>query len=324
VLPTATLPKAIEAGVAVRSATAEVVPVPLRSMTKEGSLALLVMETVAAVSFAAEVGLYVTVKLVVCPPASVIGVVSPLTLTPVPENASFEIDALSLPVFSNLTVCVASLPTATLPKAIEAGIAVNDAPVMPAPLRATIEGEVAALLAIVIAPVSALPTVGLNTAEIDALCPALSDSGRCGPEAVNPVPVTVIAETVSISVPLLVNVTVCVALLPIARFPKLTEVGDNSIVAPPVLGFVGLVVMPTQPEFIKITSRHTVPESTRRMDLRANRCERIASFTRAPSRMGARVITTRIVQRGTSPELLAEGTHLGQGRYPVREDSIHA
>jgi hypothetical protein len=40
--------------------------------------------------------------------------------------------------------------------------------------------------------------------------------------------------------------------------------------------------------------------------------------------MGARVITTRIVQRGRLPELLAGGTHLGQGHYPVRGDSLRA
>src|SRR5271163_1210104 len=73
---------------------------------------------------------------------------------------------------------------------------------------------------------------------------------------------------------------------------------------------------------MRITSRTAVPETPRRMASRANRGERIASFTRAPSRMGARVITTRIVQRGRLPELLAGGTHLGQGHYPVRGDSL--
>src|SRR5277367_2840640 len=75
---------------------------------------------------------------------------------------------------------------------------------------------------------------------------------------------------------------------------------------------------------MRITSRATVPETPRRMDSRAKRCERITSFTRAPSRMGARVITTRIVQRGRLPELLVGGTHLGQGHYPVREDRLRA
>lgn len=83
---------------------------------------------------------------------------------------------------------------------------------MPAPLRAISEGEPAALLLIVIVPLSASPAVGLKIAEIDALWPALSEIGRCGPEAVKPVPATEIPETVNISIPVLVSVTVFVAL----------------------------------------------------------------------------------------------------------------
>jgi hypothetical protein len=282
---------------------------------------LLVIETLPA-KVAAEVGLYVTVKLVDCPPFNVIGAVIPETLTPLPENATLEIAAGSLPVFSNLIVCVASFPTPTFPKAIEPGLAVSAAPVMPAPLRATIEGEPTALLAIVIVPVSEFPAVGLKTAEIEALWPALSEIGSFGPDAVKPVPVTEIPETVSISVPLLVSVTVCVALCPMAKFPKLTVLGDTSIEGPVAAGFVPFPVTPTQPDVTRIASRTTAPEIPRRMDSRANRRERNASLTRAPSRMGARVITTRIVRWGRLPELLAGGTHLGQGHYPVREDSL--
>jgi hypothetical protein len=103
VLPTATLPKATEAGDTVRSATALDVGVALRSMTTEGSVALLVIDTLP-VKVAAEVGLYVTVKVVDCPAASVIGVVKPETLTPVPENAILKMEALASPVFVSLTI----------------------------------------------------------------------------------------------------------------------------------------------------------------------------------------------------------------------------
>jgi hypothetical protein len=278
VLPTATLPKAMEAGDTVRSGAAADVAVALRLMTTEGSVALLVMETVP-VSVPAETGLYVIFKSAACPAANVVGAVIPETLTPVPENATLEIAAGSLPVFSNLIVCVASFPTATLPKAIELGVTVSAAPVMPAPLRATIEGEPSALLAIVIAPVSEFPAVGLKTAEMEALWPALSEMGSFGPDAVKPGPVTEIPETVSISVPLLVTVTVFVALCPTARFPKLTVLGDTSIEAPVAAGFVPLPVTPTQPEVTNITSSATPPEIPRRMDSGANRRERNASLT---------------------------------------------
>jgi hypothetical protein len=319
-LPTTTFPKLTDEGVA---ASVEDVAVALMPITMLESLALLVMETLP-VNVAADVGLYVTVKVVDCPPFNVIGAVIPETLTPVPEDATFEIATAVLPVFANLIVCVSSLPTATLPKAIELGVAVSSAAdvVVPVPLRATSDGEPSALLAIVIVPVSAFPAVGLKTAEMEALWPALSDIGSFGPEALNPVPATEIPETVSISVPLFVTVTVFVALCPTAKFPKLTVLGDISIEGPVTAGFVLLPVTPTQPDVTKITSRATAPEIPRRMDLGANRRERIAPLTRPPSRMGARVITTRILYRGRLPELLAGGTHLGQGHYPVRQDRL--
>lgn len=200
---------------------------------------------------------------------------------------------------------MASLPTATLPKAIELGVAVSAAGVaggvevvVPVPLSATSDGEPSALLAIVIVPVSAFAAVGLNTAEIEVLWPAASEIGRCGPEAVNPVPATEIPETLSASVPVLVSVTVFVVLCPTVTFPKLTELGDNSIETPVTVGFVPLPVTPTQPEVTKITSKATAADIARRVDSRANCREGIAPFTRAPSRMGARVITTRIVRWG--------------------------
>jgi len=195
-------------------------------------------------------------------------------------------------------------------------------PVVPVPLSATSEGEPATLLVIVIVPVSAAPAAGLNTAEIDVLCPAASEIGRCGPEAVKPLPATEIPETLSASVPELVSVTVFVMLCPIATLPKLTELGDISIATPVTAGVVPLPVTPTQPEVTRITTSTATPHSARRIDSGANCREWNAPFTRAPSRMGARVITTRIVRWGRLPELLAEGTHLGQGHYPVREDRL--
>jgi hypothetical protein len=139
---------------------------------------------------------------------------------------------------------------------------------------------------------------------------------------VKPVPATEIPETVNISIPVLVSVTVFVALRPTARLPKLTAFGDISIVAPVTPEVVPLPVTPTQPDITTITSTAATPQSAGRMDSRANRRKRKAPLTRTPSRMGARVITTRIVQRGRLPALLAGGTHLGQGHYPVRGDSL--
>jgi hypothetical protein len=204
---------------------------------------------------------------------------------------------------------------------IDAGDTVSAAAAVPVPLRATNSGELGALLVIVIVPVSWLSTVGLKNAETLALWPALSEIGIVGPEAVNPVPFTEIAETVSICVPLFVSVTVCVALWPTATVPKVRELDDRSIAMPGVLGVVPLLVVPTQPEATKIASRAPAAENARRTDPKVNRRERIASSTRARSRIGADIIE-RIVRSDRLPELLVAGTDLGQGPSAVQEDSL--
>jgi len=51
------------------------------------------------------------------------------------------------------------------------------------------------------------------------------------------------------------------------------------------------------------------------------RRERFDLFTRGLSGIKARVISRPIVRWGSFEELLARGTHLGQGVNPVRRDS---
>jgi hypothetical protein len=83
---------------------------------------------------------------------------------------------------------------------------------VPVPLRATVIEGSTALLAIVTVPLSTALAVGLNRTLIVVLWPALKEIGRCGPEAVNPLPVTEIPEIVTMPVPVLVSVTVFVPL----------------------------------------------------------------------------------------------------------------
>lgn len=100
----------------------------------------------------------------------------------------------------------------TVPNATDAGDALSTGVVAPVPLRATSIVGWIALLVIVIVPVAEVPVVGLKTTLIVVLCPALSAMGRCGPDAVNPVPATEIPEIVKIPVPVFVKVTVFVLL----------------------------------------------------------------------------------------------------------------
>ena len=157
-LPTTTFPKPTEAGVA---ESVEDVAVALRLICTLGLLALLVSDSVP-VSVPAAVGLYVTVKFTDCPAANVAGTVRPVTVTPVPVNDIFVIEADPAPVFASFTVCVAWLPTATLPKATDAGVAVSAAEAAAAvPLTVMLIGEPTALLVTVILPDNVPAAVGL-------------------------------------------------------------------------------------------------------------------------------------------------------------------
>ena len=156
---TATFPKLTDEGVA-ESVAVVAVAVALRPICKLGLLALLVSVSMPA-SVPAAVGLYVTVKFTDCPADNVAGAVRPVTVTPVPVNDIFVIEADPPPVFSNLTVCVAWPPTATLPNATDAGVAVSAAAPAAVPLKLMLIGEPTALLVTVILPDKVPAAVGL-------------------------------------------------------------------------------------------------------------------------------------------------------------------
>ncbi|MGA8676217.1 MAG: hypothetical protein WB621_13450 [Candidatus Acidiferrales bacterium] len=156
-----------------------------------------------------------TVKLASFPAANVVGKANPVTLTPEPENVIPEIVTLPVPVLASWTVFVSSPPTEMVPNAIDAGEMLRidvETVVVPVPLRATVVVGSRALLLIATVPLSAALEVGLKRTLMGVLWPALKAIGRCGPEAVNAVPVTEIPEIVKIPVPVLVSVTVCVLL----------------------------------------------------------------------------------------------------------------
>ncbi len=68
----------------------------------------------------------------------------------------------------------------------------------------------------------ALPVAeGANCALKVVFCPAASVSGTDKPVMLNPVAEALAAEIVTLAVPELLNVMVCVPLLPTSTFPKL-------------------------------------------------------------------------------------------------------
>ena len=90
-------------------------------------------------------------------------------------------------------------------------------------------GELVALLVTVTLP-ERLPVVaGSNVTVKEVDCPAARARGGVKPETVKPAPASVSCEMVTPAFPVLAKVTVCVALVPVVRLPKLSEVGEGVI-----------------------------------------------------------------------------------------------
>jgi hypothetical protein len=214
------LPNAIDAGEAVN---VDCVPVPLNAMVSGEFGALLTTEMLPD-ALPEPVGANCAVKLADWPAAIVIGAGTPETLNPAPVTFTAETVTLADPLFFNVIVCVLLPPTFTLPKFSLAGEAPSCACV-PVPLNAIVSGEFGPLFVIEIDPVALPAVVGANWAVNDALCPAPSVSGVARPVMLKPVPVVVAEFTVTLAEPELVNVIVCVPLLPVATEPKFTLPG---------------------------------------------------------------------------------------------------
>jgi hypothetical protein len=56
-------------------------------------------------------------------------------------------------------------------------------------------------------------------------CPAARASGTVKPATLNPVPLSLICETVTLEFPVFVTLTLCVVLVPVAMLPKLSDTG---------------------------------------------------------------------------------------------------
>jgi hypothetical protein len=111
----------------------------------------------------AAVGLKAAVKMALAPGPRVIGTVSPETLTAATEGVSPETVTLAVPEFANRMVCVAPVPTTTLPKAMDEGVAVSVdvGAVVAVPLRPTTSEGSEALLRIETDPASVPAELGL-------------------------------------------------------------------------------------------------------------------------------------------------------------------
>jgi len=69
---------------------------------------------------------------------------------------------------------------------------------------------------------------GSNVTLNEVACPAASVSGTVKPVALNPAPLSLICERVTLALPLLVTVTLCVVLVPVVMLPKLSDAGATA------------------------------------------------------------------------------------------------
>jgi hypothetical protein len=198
-------------------------PVPLNA-TSVGEFSVLLVIVSLPASVPAASGVNFTLKLVLAPAASVVGIVSPLIVKPVPETTAWLTDADAVPVFESVIVCVPLLPTFTLPKLTALGLA-ESCGATPVPVAVITAGEFVALLTTETVPFTVPVVVGANTIESTVACPALSAIGTAIPFAVIPAPTTLTLEIVTLPVPEFVTVTLFVLLLPILMFPNATLVG---------------------------------------------------------------------------------------------------
>ena len=108
---------------------------------------------------------------------------------------------------------------------------------VPEPESEIVVGEFVALLFTTTLPETLPVAVGAKATANEVAWLGESVRGRARPETVKPLPVTLSEVSETLEFPVLVSVTVCVALVPVVRLPKLRDVGDAlscSVAATPV------------------------------------------------------------------------------------------
>jgi hypothetical protein len=232
-----------------------VTPVPDNGIVRVGFEAFEVIVTFPLTA-PADVGLNETLKLALCPAASVTGVVVPLKLKPVPLIPTCEIVTLEPPLFVTVSDRVCLFDTCTLPKLRLVGFAPSVPAVTPVPDNGIVRVGFDAFEVIVTFPLTAPAEGGVNDTLKVALCPDVSVTGAVIPLTLNPVPLTPTCEIVTLEPPLFVTVSDSVCLFDTCTFPKLRLVGfapsvpavtpvpDNGIVR---VGFDAFEVIVTFP-----------------------------------------------------------------------------
>jgi len=124
-----------------------------------------------------------------------------------------------------VSVCVLATPTVTLPKLTLEGVT-EICGCIPVPLSEIVAGELVALLTTATLPARLPAEAGANVTLKEVDWPAARFSGSVIPLVVKPAPVALTCEMETLEFPVLEIVTLCVALVPVVRLPKLSDAGD--------------------------------------------------------------------------------------------------
>jgi hypothetical protein len=130
-----------------------------------------------------------------------------------------------VPALRMVSVCVLVTPTETLPKLTLEGVT-EICGCIPMPVRETVAGEFVALLTTATLPARLPVEAGANVTLNEVDWPAARLSGSVIPLVLNPAPAALTCEMETLELPVLEIVTLCVALVPVVRLPKLSDVGD--------------------------------------------------------------------------------------------------
>jgi hypothetical protein len=225
VLPTLIFPKLTAAGLAPSWPS---VPVPDIATVAEGSALPTSPETSTSPdALPALVGVNSTVKLVLWPAASVIGVLSPVTVNSEPVCVKELTVMDSFPEFFSVTACLLVAPTDVLANVMTAGVVVKVAvEAIAVPERTNACGEPGTLSTKLIIPASVAAAGGVNTTLNVMLWPAAIDAVAERPFVVKPVPDTLAALSVRGAFPPLEIVTGFELVWPAITFVKVTEAGE--------------------------------------------------------------------------------------------------
>ena len=196
-------------------------PVPL-SDSVTGEPSALVARDMVADAVPLAWGVKVRVNDAVPPAGMVKGKVSPLRLNS-EVLAEAEVTVTLAPLALSVTGRLLLAPTTTLPKLKLPGLTENWPAAVPLPDKATDGCVPDASDTSAIFPLADPADCGVKVTLKVKLCPAPRVRGRLRPLMLNPVPVRVAWDTVTLEPPELVSVAFSVLLLPICTLPKLTE-----------------------------------------------------------------------------------------------------